>query len=107
MSTAQIIRDAADHIEKVGLHKGNFFKGEQIDPTVPCCTLGALGIVTGALFSEESGVAERAIATVLDLPYDDQHKRPVAYWNDRPSQRKGKLVASLRRVADKLEATDG
>lgn len=107
-TTAEIIRKAADHIEQVGLHKGNMFKGGVMRDDVPCCTLGAFAIVTGEPFGEAGLEAEVAVVEALGLkptePGEFAH-RPLPAWNDRPSQRKGKLVAALRRAADKVEAS--
>lgn len=111
MKTSDVLRGAADHIEKVGLHKGWYFKGDDetheysLASTVlerkdevadlPCCTMG--GVYFAAETVTEASLAEDALHRTLP------NYESVPEWNDRPSQRKGKVVAKLRQVADELD----
>ena len=102
-TTAQeLITKAADHIEEVGLNKGTYFKGGGINgwgmggkslselADVPCCTYGALYYV-----------AEGAAHLVNDAArvIEDHLETSIPDWNDKPSQRKSRVVAALRKAA--------
>lgn len=106
--TARVLNAAADHLEKVGLHKGWFFKGTDVDGTVgdlvrmakrefadaPKCALGA--IAYAARTDKQFGAADRALSALIPKRYWND----VAEWNDLPSRRKGQVVAMLRRAAE-------
>jgi hypothetical protein len=112
MKTSDVLRGAADHIEKVGLHKGWYFKSDPehvltgfsaVEPRkgelqdVPCCTIG--GIYMAAETAADASNAERELAARIDrMRYES-----VPDWSDRYSQRKGRVVAKLRRVAAELD----
>lgn len=110
-ATAELLRCAADHIEQVGLHKGNYFKGLPEVPesdedvlalahgdfkNAPCCVFGALFVCADAV-DEVSDAARRAELTI-------RHDYSLDEWNDLPSRRKGHVVRMFRRAADELDS---
>jgi hypothetical protein len=104
--TPQIINDMADHIERVGLNKGSYFKDvpirnvwydTSVAANVPCCTLGALHYVVASDSAKVAYSMEDELAQLLDVDF-------IPTWNDKPSQRKSRVVARLRKAAAALEA---
>lgn len=106
---------AADHIEKVGHHKGNFFdyfkyaaEPDKDQSELPCCALGAVRIVSGyqsALRDKDymSSVydlfAEADEALRLHLGVDG-----VPAWNDAPERTQAEVVTALREAAEKADS---
>jgi len=105
---ATVFERAADRIERYGLNKHAYYKGW--DPNVHswspkavgeeirrdnrrCCTLGAIY----AESTEEFATAATRFARHTGL--EDDHDIPT--WNDRPSQRRGRVVRALREAAAK------
>jgi hypothetical protein len=113
----EILRCAAGVIERNGLHKGSYWKGLNSDDIgfldmghalrdlmsggeePKCCTLGALYWSAGEVFGHrERPIVFDAINQALGL-----HESDIPDWNDKPSQRKDRVVAALRRAANHLE----
>lgn len=110
-SDSQILRDAADHIEKVGLNQnGQYFKGKGENfLQSPCCAMGAVAVATGAVPGQFYSTpafsrVEIALGATLGgrlgvgLPVD------VASWNDLPETTQTDVTSLLRGVADELDA---
>lgn len=110
IKSSELLDGAADYIEKHGLYKGDYFEGYDgdVDPfwveaaadyvrngqEPKCCTIGALAMV-GARADVEIGWQH--IEKAADLMGVDV----IPFWNDKPSQRKGRVVAKLRKAAAK------
>lgn len=89
MTPAETLRAAADHVERVGLHQGGLYfaeTGEYKDAPVterPCCTFGALAVVTDAqragtlLDGEDSQHVEMGYPQFRDYA-DGLHTSPAA-----------------------------
>lgn len=92
MKTSEVLRKAADHINSVGLFKGDLYEDSDNPATSPCCTIGALEIVRNTLyeFNDALRVLESAVGDVAD-------------WNDSKAQSKKRVVAKLRQVASEVE----
>jgi hypothetical protein len=106
MNIADVLNRAADHMEEVGFHKGDYFKKGPLyhheDALVdkskteafdrPCCTLGALYFAASDLdeFHAAKGVVEEVI-----------RGRDVPHWNDMKSRRKEQVVRTLRAAAER------
>jgi hypothetical protein len=106
-STAQVIRKAADHIEKVGLFKEYYFEDTDNWQETPCCTYGALRVANGTFYADALvELAAQQIIDTLGLRVIDGIAA-IPAWNDHPDQTASGVVESLRKVADKLEARDG
>lgn len=115
-TTAELLEGAADYIEKHGLHKGWYWKGFDADSdelttnerasllleegkTPPCCTIGAIAMTT-----VRTGGNTRSVFIDGEL-HRALEAAGVAWaevpdWNDKPSQRKSRVVATLRKAAD-------
>lgn len=104
---ADVVSRAADRIERDGFYKGAYYKGWDSDHegvwmvaeiirarNVPCCTLGAI-------YAEANVCDKTAVVSALTrcLGLDAWG---IPDWNDKPSQRKGRVVAALRRAAKKM-----
>lgn len=108
MQVKELLLKAADHINEVGLHKGNFFEDYDRMNTGPCCTRGAFEVAAGYRQAEDYGViqaalqridgARRALAAHLGLELNERDE-PVAAWNDAPERTKEEVVAALRACA--------
>lgn len=110
MKTSEVLSKAADHLEKVGLHKGYFFNlgPEGFDyENAPCCTLGALRYVSGYQAALDGDWAEcdrtyadyepatEALLKHLNVP-------TIAVWNDKDERTQDEVVAALREAAKKV-----
>lgn len=103
---AKVLFDAAAHIEKVGLFKGDYFKDlDNVDES-PCCTLGAIHYVTDSPigYTADEHFKAAANALIADLSSEEIWNTSIQDWNDKSTQRKGRVVARLRKVAKDLEA---
>lgn len=99
MTVRAVLLQAADHIDKVGLHKGDFFAPGGPRDTVPCCTLGALEIAAeGPLNS--LGLLLNTHTTLRNFLRLDPGTIPQ--WNDLPGRTKEQVVDSLRACAASL-----
>lgn len=115
MSTvlANIFERAADRIQRSGFQKHGYYPGwsesdgrwspkeigEHIRrDNLKCCTLGAIY----AESPDTGGMdASDRLAAHLGLSYGGA----IPEWNDKPSQRKNRVVAALRRAAQKERET--
>lgn len=122
-SVAQVARDAADHIEKVGHYKGFYFKDEGPDgegewsrqlslledpesANRPCCIVGALYVATDALPLDARNLDERAweIAVQIEDWLDMTGPRKfLPDWNDAPQTTAEDVTKVLRDFADYVE----
>lgn len=106
MSTTQVLSDAADLIERNGLHKGEYWPGAGRGVTYqggPCCVVGAL-LVALRVFDSESEVCDETVQCALDaikmVVYGTvSSSQFVASWNDRPDQTAEQVVSALRDAA--------
>lgn len=100
---ADVIDAAADHIEKVGLTKGRYFEDHgSADSRLKsrCCTMGAIQIVTG--YAQSPGdVSWDVVSSIGEGLAELLSVDCIPDWNDKPSQRKGRVVAALRKAAAK------
>lgn len=106
-SDAQILEDAADIIDRQGLHRGGFVPRswredgvcftDAIQSGAPCCIVGAL--LTVSDYSETPGTSG------WDLGEYAAGEEP-ANWNDHPDRTKEEVVTALRDAAarKRLEA---
>ena len=103
-SVADNVRKAADHIERYGLHKGeyaaradfgakNYFETIR-DQGLPCCTMAAFSAY-GVPGTTENGFRD-FLEKEVGTPY-------IGDWNDAPERTQGDVVDALRRYADHLE----
>lgn len=113
----EILRGAAGLIERTGLNKGDYFTSRELielgttdieiamdelmssGEEPKCCTLGALYWTAGAVISHNTKPAVfDAIKATTGLSEEQ-----IPEWNDRPHQRKSRVVAALRRAANHIE----
>lgn len=87
---AQVLRKAADHIERVGLHKGTLYEDDQNRDSSPCCIIGALDWVEHDWMPTLS-LLEHHLGTVAPR------------WNDEDDQTTESVVRRLREVAAQVE----
>lgn len=97
-AVAKVLNDAADHMEKVGLHKGDFYRAGEKPEISPCCTMGAIRHVSG-FWGARPRDAEYLLTLDAEGVFWEALDAEIAAWNDKPSQRKDRVVAKLRRVA--------
>ena len=109
MGIRELLNAAADHLDRVGLHKGGFLHDDAYQGTkareVPCCTLGAVRVVAGVYddWANEQGTRElfTAGANAVERAHSGQDTwGQVSWWNDRPGTTKDDAVALLRRAAE-------
>lgn len=103
----QILREAADHIEKVGLGKGDFFTpmvpGETPLGERPCCTMGAIGLETGYYFQDPQRPSQWDVISLYD--YEDDAAM-IALGNARtPEDEAAAMRPESRPIARLLEDT--
>ena len=113
MSTIQdALNRAADHIEKVGWHKGSMYKtpfsggylGDLKASELPCCLLGALEVVCDqptASHTRSALVAEcyHRINSTLEKRYYSPPGDPfyrIMWWNDHLDRTKQDVLDLLR-----------
>lgn len=123
-SVAQVARDAADHIEKVGHYKGFYFKDEGPDgegewsrqlslledpesANRPCCIVGALYVATDVLpLDSRRYGSERAWEIAMQIEdWLTQGGKPLFLpdWNDAPQTTAEDVTKVLRDFADYVE----
>lgn len=101
----EVLLAAADHIEKVGLHKRQYYgsgypEGRSLDedplPTNqrPCCSYGAIGAVLGV--SPASGIVDGC----AEWLGDSLGVTSVVVWNDDPARTQEEVVTAFRRAAE-------
>lgn len=116
-ATAELLRCAADHMERVGLTKGTYYKGLKFDPEEdipsaevlilghadykdsPCCAFGALFACADSVDSVDSAAWEV-------VNYGDDHGYDIFSlheWNDTNHRRKGDVVKLFRKTAQELD----
>lgn len=109
METKQLLECAADHLDRVGLHKGAYLAREAyVDyvtadaASLPCCALGAIRVCAGLYTTDDAywdadrnRDAERA-AFALSRFLGHQF---IPRWNDAPERTKEEVVAALRGAA--------
>ena len=122
---AHYIEQAADHIERYGLHQGAYWpttfgdNGLQIDdtfaPQMPCCTVGAIAVAldvhepvdvdTKILGHDPYAAAEQPHPVLAALMHAlcATEVEQVFSWSD--SARDDQVVARLRYVAAQLRET--
>jgi hypothetical protein len=118
MTPQEILTRAADHLERVGLYKGDFYdsrdKASQYAERAittevisevqdkPCCALGAIYAVTPAMPRERIDIlgdverASRLLARHISPEYDTAD---IPTWNDWTNRTKEDVVAALRAAA--------
>lgn len=94
MTPAEVLRRAADRVE-VAWMRGDICPSGMVRPddTCPVCALGALIWATGSLYGPFPGKAELRAKV-----------GPIPKWNDAESQTAENVAATMRRLADELEA---
>lgn len=109
-ATARVLNEAADHIDKVGLHKGWFFAGaaglndeevlvkvaKELYADSPKCALGSIA------FCSRTDAQFQDAASALEAILPPRYAGDVPDWNDVRSRRKGQVVAMLRRAAESV-----
>ena len=118
---AQILRDAAAHIRKVGKTSGEYFKDQYRDEDLatiterPCCTIGALGIAANP--DAKGDLDEPPYVRVAEAGWEfAEHvglhhilgARLLPKWSDSiPDTPEGAetVAKALEAAADKLEAS--
>ena len=109
ITTPEVLRKVADHIERVGWIQGDMFAGELFPdpasrPSLPCCALGAfIAASPSRCMSREHYSARYAFSEWL-IDNDGQMSDSVVAWNDKPGQTAENVIATLRRAADEIEA---
>lgn len=119
LTPAEVLRRAADHMEKVGMTKHQFFDWGEWPPDdykdqaiLPCCARGAIRVVAGLC---SSGSYKSHTFTLIDQATNclAKHCPPVAnglesvsYFNDRPDTTKEMMVALMRKAADDCTCGD-
>lgn len=116
LTSAEILTRAADLIDHVGLHKGDYWRGastgEPYNPGCPCCTIGALAVVTGitclATDSDDEwsgGIDPTLVSLVLFINRDRSSTRTkfIDAWNDMSGQTAVRVAATLRACAAELQ----
>lgn len=107
MSAADVLDRAADLIQAHGLHKGDYWPGEEAGvayrPGQPCCVFGALRVAhVGAGGSHVgSNIRMTQVCPLLVsriLPFVPEYE-PVLDWNDAASRTAADVVAVLRQAA--------
>lgn len=114
---ADLLRCAADHIDRVGFCQKDYFEGMGFDPwkdvpmseivrrgqsefmDAPCCAYGALAVC--APDTEIITDAARAAMSV-----STSHISRLNVWNDVPGRTKKDVVNLFRKAADSLESSD-
>lgn len=119
LTPAEVLRRAADHMQKVGMTKHTFFDLPLTYPDdfdhakVPCCARGAIQVVLGSVSggpattaswtarSAARDIADAAVACLAKhVPPASPHREPVALFNDHPDTTQEMMVALMRKAAD-------
>lgn len=116
-AAADVLTRAADHMERVGLHKGDMYNTGLADTGVlimdcQVCTWGALYFALqgwpryGIVDPEKLALADRVADALLDhLGLDGSDydvADPIAAWSDDPDRTKDEVVNALRETAASL-----
>lgn len=112
-TTKQILLDAADHIERVGLYKGRFYEDSENRQGSRCCVLGALRVCTPHFYADGGAGAYFAYTNAADavmrrlsgqfLPSWRRYSGCfLSLWNDAPDRTQDEVVATLRACANEL-----
>ncbi|TGB11590.1 DUF6197 family protein [Streptomyces sp. MZ04] len=116
---ADILELAADHIERVGLHRGYQYDFEQYEQGTalrdcPVCTLGAINFaVCGSPMLDGSGhdtlahavaLVDSAAAALARHIGITPTPRSVLRWSDDPERTQDDVVQAFRETATNLRA---
>jgi len=110
---ARVLTEAADHLERVGLHKGGLFPPAQRMPrsALPCCGWGAIEVVkgTGERAHGAAYLAEEALSLAVgarDTP-TTPHLGHFPNWNDEPKTSQAAVLMLMRSTADAIQTRSG
>lgn len=92
---ADVLNAAADHLDRVGLHKGQFWESDNIR-NAPCCVLGAMRTVLGAF---AGGGTSYSV-------YYTGHSDEEPWWNTTPAYKalKAEAYKALKAEAGQFPA---
>lgn len=101
--TAAVLDEAANIIERNGLHKGSFGAnhGRNIGREQPCCAYGAINLAAGGDSPRRWSLTGEAAydAVTRHLGLSDGPGDCLADWSDHPGRTAGEVVAALRGAA--------
>lgn len=113
---AELLRAAADRIERFGLFQGEYWPitpggiSAGYIPGDPCCALGALAVAAGyddPLLADAALDARPELVTATDALTAHLRLRarvaPVSVWNDHPARIATEVTAALRAAATSLD----
>jgi hypothetical protein len=119
-AVADVLDKAADHIDRVGLHKGYLYDTSQADAGTPLpeCRVCALGGINAAAFgtprySAEYNAGDEPLPLILNFAQDAVARHlggpsfEVDVWNDKLERTQDDVTTALRATATSLrgEAT--
>lgn len=106
---AAALLDAADLIERDGLHKGDYWPGRATqapyEPGMPCCAMGAIAVASGATMPGGEFDTAEVIPAACDLGrYINRERSPATgmllhHWNDAKDRTAGSVAATMRAAA--------
>lgn len=118
MTPQEVLSAAADHMEEVGLYKGDFYDSDDMDDMYACCplltevveearnksccALGAIYAVVPTRFTRARVDIEPLVdrATGLLVGHLGVHSvNAIPDWNDAPERTQEEVVAALRAAA--------
>lgn len=106
MNDVEVLRIAADLIDRVGLHKGGYWPGRsgtagRYTPGDPVCGVGAIAVVL-KIDPIAGCFSEAAIA--LNNFLDENANEDIVSFNDHPETTAELMAKTMRVCADELEA---
>jgi hypothetical protein len=106
IQAADTLDKAADHIDRVGHHKGYLYDEKQAKGSaLEDCRVCAVGSILAAAYGKPRFPAEEPEENVTDLAIDALIVTvggPVPPWNDDPKRQKRQVVKALRDTAARL-----
>lgn len=107
MSTATVLRGAADVIRRNGWHQDSYYDSGYPDlpkNECPVCARGAINIAANGLPDLTSDVTDAADDAMHQyLGIDGQFPHSLADWNDAPERTADEVIAALEAAADRLD----
>jgi hypothetical protein len=105
MTPAEVLREAADLIERTGLAKKAYARsasGRRVGPfserAVAFCAMGAIDRVAGGAIRPGWEAGCKVSARIEGAT--------ITQWNDAPKRTASEVIAKLREVAAELEASN-
>lgn len=108
-AVVKLLREAADHMDRVGFHQGGLFASDvpatlvPVQAEVPCCGWGACEVVGSGITSIYVRYAAEEALSMMVAPKGQPFLGHYPTWNDKEGRTKEEALEMIRATADALE----